>query len=70
MHRFPALEVDGERAAPVCRDVGRHRAPLRTVGVIIERDDHGQQAARRREGQQFHNQFQGHFLIERVWSRL
>ena len=36
------LEVDGERAAAVRRDVGGDGAPLRTVGVIIKRDDHGQ----------------------------
>ena len=57
------VEGDGERAAAVRRDVGRHWTPLGAVGVIIERDDHGQQAAYRREGPQFHNQFQGHFLI-------
>ena len=56
-------EVDGERAAAVCRDVGGHWTPLGAVGVIIERDDHGQQAADSREGPQFHNQFQGHFLF-------
>ena len=57
------VEGDGERAAAVRRDVGGHWTPLGAVGVIIERDDHGQQAAYRREGPQFRNQFQGHFLI-------
>ena len=57
------VEGDGERAAAVRRDVGGHWTPLGAVGVIIERDDHGQQAAYRREGPQFHNQFQGHFFF-------